>query len=45
LRDAFRKEFGEKEVTDKKESKKEEKKEDKKQEVNQPRLGVEWNGE
>ena len=45
LRDAFRKEFGEKEITDKKESKKEEKKEDKKQEVNQPRLGVEWNGE
>jgi hypothetical protein len=41
LRDAFRKEFGEKEITDKKESKKEEKKE----EGNQPRLGVEWNGE
>ncbi len=36
LRDAFRKEFGEK---------KEEKKEQKKEEANQPRLGVEWNGE
>jgi hypothetical protein len=45
LRDAFRKEFGEKENTEKKEKKKEEKKEDTKQEVNQPRLGVEWNGE
>ena len=36
LRDAFRKEFGEK---------KEEKKEQKKEEADQPRLGVEWNGE
>ena len=41
LRDAFRKEFGEKKTTEKKEDKKE----DKKQEAAKPRLGLEWEGE